>query len=361
MKALLDKETLAARFREIGILPGSSLMVQSSLSSLGLVDGGAAAVVDALVSAVGAEGTVIMPAFRDAIRSDSYRIKDCDDCSGKRFCESKEPGTTGIISETLRSRPDALRSCHPTSSWAGVGKNAGKLLEGHRFSKTPCGGGSPFFPLMEQDGYVLLLGVGINSFTFMHSPEDVFGLPYLSAYDSPRRHATYTTSGKRIQYQYPLLFEAALRETGIARVFRIGAGFSILMKAREIGSFLVRAMTDDPWCFILRPRGESYDPFEDACLKTLGMVKAWKADPDRSAWRKLLEQSRKNIEPPGFKPCENPRTDCPAYDGVRNQDHRCLANDPPPWEKFQSDPGRNIGVATCDQCPWPSKNRLTGE
>jgi len=356
MKSLFIKEKLMEKFNEAGIHKGASVMVQSSLSSLGVVEGGAQTVVDALLEVVGEDGTIIMPAFRDAIRSESYSIKDCENCKGKRFCESKESGTTGIISETLRTWPGSLRSCHPTHSWAGVGRNAETLLEGHRFSPTPCGKGSPFFPLMELDGIVLLLGVGIGSFTFMHAPEDVLGLPYLSAYDRQRRHATYTTSGTRIQYRYPLILEAALREANIASVFRIGASNSILMKAREIGSFMWQAVADNPWCFILRPKGSVYDPFEDMCLKAVRMVKAWVANPDRSGWIKLLEQSRKDIIPPEFIPCENPRTDCPVYAGVKDGYHRCMANDPAPWEKFQADPSMSIGVATCNACPWPPEN-----
>jgi len=356
MKALLDKVKLKEKFSEIGIHQGVSLMVQSSLSSLGIVDGGATAVVEALLESAGEEGTVVMPAFRSAIRSESYSIKDCENCKGKRFCESKEPGTTGLITETMRLYPGVLRSCHPTCSWIGTGKYAEKLLEEHGFSPTPCGKGSPFFPLMELNGIILLLGVGINSFTFFHAVEDALGLPYLSAYDRPHRHATYTTSGRRIQYQYPQLLETALREANIIKAFRIGVGNLILMRARDIGSFMWQAAADNPWCFILRPRGADYSPFEDACIKTARMVKTWKTNPDGNAWEKLLIQSRKDINPPEFKPCDNPRTDCPAYGGMKDGYHRCAANDPPPWEKFIGYPPQNAGVATCHQCSWPIEN-----
>ena len=52
---------------------------------------------------------------------------------------------------------------------------------------------------MERDGLILLLGVGLNAFMDLHAVEDALNVPYLSAIDAAHRHATYTTSGKRIR------------------------------------------------------------------------------------------------------------------------------------------------------------------
>ena len=143
---------------------------------------------------------------------------------------------------------------------------------------------------MECDGTVLLLGVGIEAFTNVHAVEDARNVPYLSAYDSERRHATYTTSGRRLQYVYPSLLQAALRETGMLTSRKIGAGMSHVMNARALGSFLWLVTEDDPWCLVLRPRGDRYEPFQDACAKVARMVSVWEAARDREAWRSLLER-----------------------------------------------------------------------
>jgi aminoglycoside 3-N-acetyltransferase len=358
MRGLLNKEKIVASFENLGIKKGDHLMVHASLSLLGVVEGGARTVVEAMLEAVGSEGTVIMPSFRSAIRSEEYGIKECENCDGKELCTSNERATTGAVSESLRTYPGAVRSCHPTSPWSGFGGQAKELLGRHRESPTQCGKGSPFFQLMRLNGKVLLLGVGVNGFTNIHSVEDARGLPYVSAYDTERRHATYTTSGRRIQYQYPMLLDAALKESGIVVKGRVGSGLATVIKSRDVGSFLWQAVEDNPWCLIVRPNGKEYYPFGDACFKVSQMVKAWKNNPDKEAWKKLLEKSEEDIIPPKFEPCQNPRKDCPAYAGFSEGYHRCKANDPAPWEKFSGYPPENYGIATCNQCPWTEDNSL---
>ena len=50
-------ETLVNDFKNIGIKAGDVLVVHSSLKSMGNVDGGAETVIDAVLDAVGEEGT----------------------------------------------------------------------------------------------------------------------------------------------------------------------------------------------------------------------------------------------------------------------------------------------------------------
>ena len=337
---------------QLDLKPTCHLMVHVSLSALGMVEGGADTVVAALRRVVGAEGAVILPSFRDAIRSDYYALRECEGTCPQRFCPSQERGYTGAIGEAVREQPDAVRSCHPTHSWVGVGREATYLLEGHCHSLTPCGTDSPFFRLMQRDGHILLLGVGVKSATNIHAVEDARNLPYLAAVDPDRRHATYTTSGRRIQYLYPQLLDAALREAGLLRTGRVGASSSHVISARDLGSFLWVVTEDDPWCLVVRPRGNEYDPFADACLKTAAMARAWRRHPDCKAWRALLEASGPPRNPVAFKPATHPQLECPAYAGMKRAHHRCAANDLPPWEKFTDYPRGEPGVATCGQCNW---------
>ena len=357
IRGMVDKAALVGALERLGLSPPCHLMVHASLSALGVVEGGPETVVSALREVTGPEGAVIIPSFRGAIRSEQYALTQCQTCHPQDLCPSREEGTTGVIGETVRQQPDSLRSCHPTHSWVGVGGDARFLLAGHRYSQTPCGKDSPFFRLMERDGKLLLLGVSVNAVTNIHAVEDARNVPYLSAIDPANRHATYTTSGRRMQYVYPELLNAVLREAGLLHKGRVGVGDSYVISARELGAFLWVVTEDDPWCLVLRPRGDNYDPFQDACLKAARMAEVWKANPNRDAWRDLLAASAIQQEPVAFQPAEAPATDCPAYRGVIRGYHRCAANDIPPWERFEDYPLFEPGVATCDQCNWPESSR----
>ncbi|WP_049661293.1 AAC(3) family N-acetyltransferase, partial [Kitasatospora sp. MY 5-36] len=59
----LTTADLVEGWRRVGVREGMALIVHSSLSSLGRVEGGAAAVVAGLREAVGPGGTVAVPAF----------------------------------------------------------------------------------------------------------------------------------------------------------------------------------------------------------------------------------------------------------------------------------------------------------
>ncbi|MAE64522.1 MAG: hypothetical protein CMJ18_09660 [Phycisphaeraceae bacterium] len=348
----VTKPDIVTGLAGLGIAPAAHIMVHASLSKFGHVDGGAATVVEALREAAGPGGAVVVPSFRDAIRSDSYTLRECREQCPQALCPSRERGYTGAVGETVRALDDAIRSCHPTHSWVGIGGGAEELLSGHRESPTPCGRESPFVRLMQQDGFLLLLGVNVRALTNVHVVEDARNVPYLSAIDPPHRHATYTTSGRRIQYRYDEQLQDALDRAGIVRTSRIGDATCHAIRARDFGSFLWVITEDDPWSLVLRPSEDAWDPDEDARRKIGRMVEVWTASPDRDAWQRLVAASQRQPAPNRFEPATDVRTDCPAYRGVVRDHHRCAANDIPPWESFSDYPVDEPGVATCGQCNW---------
>jgi aminoglycoside N3'-acetyltransferase len=59
----INKDLLIFDLSRLGIKPGMSIFVHSSLSKLGNLQGGADTVVESLIEIVGREGTIIMPGF----------------------------------------------------------------------------------------------------------------------------------------------------------------------------------------------------------------------------------------------------------------------------------------------------------
>ena len=157
----LTKEILKEGFADLGIKPGTNLIVHSSLKSFGKVAGGADTVIDAICELITDEGTLVMPSFN---HGEPYRQGGICDILNT-------PTSNGIIPETFRKRDDVIRSIHPTHSFAAWGKNKEYYTEDHQ--KSGCFGvDSPLYRLMKNDGYCLLIGVGYEEGnTFHHCVE----------------------------------------------------------------------------------------------------------------------------------------------------------------------------------------------
>lgn len=157
----MDKQELIRSFREIGIEKGMTLEVHASLSSFGFVEGGADAVVDALMECVGEEGSIFMPALR---LSKELELTEEDKCMGitvkiKVLPENAPRTAMGLIADTFRSRPGVVtgEGVIRTSGW---GKHAEEARTG----------GLNY--AIYNGGKALLLGVDIYKLTAMHYMED---------------------------------------------------------------------------------------------------------------------------------------------------------------------------------------------
>src|SRR5690606_2437493 len=70
------QESLVQDLHHAGIAAGDAVIVHSSMRSLGPVEGGADAVIDALLAAVGARGTVLMPVFSNPSPSGEFVVAE---------------------------------------------------------------------------------------------------------------------------------------------------------------------------------------------------------------------------------------------------------------------------------------------
>lgn len=164
-----DRRRIASGLALAGIRSGAMILVHSSLRSLGHVMGGAGTVVQALLDAVGPEGTLLMPAL-------SY---DAVTPASPRFDARWTPSNVGAIPERFRTTAGVRRSHHPTHSVCGMGRHAGDLLGGHEKDRTPCGPRSPYRLLAERGGLIVFLGCGLLPNTSMHGVEELVEPPYL--------------------------------------------------------------------------------------------------------------------------------------------------------------------------------------
>lgn len=107
-------------------------------------------------------GTIVLPTMSWRFVNDQNPI----------FKQTETPCNTGILAEKFRVNYASHRSLHPTHSAAALGKQAEYLTNSHQQSVTPCDAQSPYRKMLKDKSYIIMLGVGIDCCTLIHSAEE---------------------------------------------------------------------------------------------------------------------------------------------------------------------------------------------
>ncbi len=221
-------EQLTADLLELGLVPGSDVVVHSSLSAIGPVRGGAETVIDALLAALGPAGTLLMPSFHHF--------------AAQVYNPLTTPTLNGAIADAFWRRDDVLRSDHPSHAVAAVGPRAAAYLRDHARHGVWTAA-SPLGRLVHSGGYVLSLGVDHTRSTVYHIAEMSLGAGCLDAFGS--RDDVVGEDGQVIPVPSlawragqcpvpPALLDQTLRERGVQRHGRVGQADATLVPAMEI-------------------------------------------------------------------------------------------------------------------------------
>jgi aminoglycoside 3-N-acetyltransferase len=179
-----EPNTVNSIYRDLtglGIVNGDILLVHSSLSSLGWVCGGAQSVITALLSAVGDEGTLVMPAhsgdwsdpaeWRNPPVPDEWIHIIYENMPAYRPEITPTRGM-GRIAELFRIFPETVRSNNPLLSFCANGRLSIHITDNHPLTPQ-LGIDSPLGKLYGLKAKVLLLGVGYDSCTSFHLAESL--------------------------------------------------------------------------------------------------------------------------------------------------------------------------------------------
>lgn len=232
--ATVTRKELVEAIRSLGVKPGELMLVHSSLSSFGRVEGGAVEVAQALVDSISPDGTVFVPTF-------NYGTEV--------YSPAETRSMTGAITEAFRKLPDAQRSLQPTHPVAAIGKEARAILDGHE-RVDPFGPGSPLWRLYERDAWVLLMGCDHRSSSMIHVAEEVAELPYLHRTRTAKaRHGEgvieYTVRRPGCSHGFNRV-DDFLREAGAIREGGAGNSRLMLMSASDLVDAALSLLVSDP-------------------------------------------------------------------------------------------------------------------
>lgn len=236
----LSEDKIVNALRAQGINSVSHLMVHVSLFKMGYVKGGAQSVVNALKKTVGTNGYLMMPAYSTSGRTYDY-IK-----INRSFDIKKTPTKLGAVPELFRISGGVYRTPHPTHSVSIWGKKAQQLAKDDRLIMDPFWNHAYEF-MLDNDAYVLLIGVNFESMSIMRMLDDIdptSGLnPYLDElftfcvldYDGKLRTVTSKVHDPAISKRRSnsLLYPIMDRQ-GLIKTFKLGSARCILVKMNDV-------------------------------------------------------------------------------------------------------------------------------
>lgn len=165
----------------LGIL-GKHVVVHSSLSSFGKLEGGCSALISILIESL---DTVMMPAFCFSSNAqppadDRLELNGTDYTYYENWNRPPTPfdlssmgvdERMGVVARQFAKLPETRRSEHAWHSWAANGNLSKYLVENHSWDTTNL----PIERLAKKEGYLLLIGVSLTSCTAVHVAEERAG------------------------------------------------------------------------------------------------------------------------------------------------------------------------------------------
>lgn len=233
-------DELVNQLRDLGVTPGGVLLVHTSFSKVGPVEGGPRGLIAALQAVLGPDGTLVMPTMSD---DDEHPFEAAaTPCAGM-----------GIVADTFWRLPGVLRSDNP-HGFAAAGPQAAYMTSPHPLD-VPHGLESPPGRVHVLDGQVLLLGVGHDADTTIHVAENLAGVRYRL----PKYLMVRDAQGRPSRYDYAeidhccenfALMDEWLAEGARQRRGTVGYGMARLARSRDIVEVATSRLSADETVFL---------------------------------------------------------------------------------------------------------------
>lgn len=162
---MITKAQILKQLEKFSEAKGRIVTVHTSLKAIGKIEGGGEALLDALIEYFADNGGLLcIPTH--TWNSDVYDRRKSESC-------------IGVLPRLAAAHPDAVRTLHPTHSMAvfGVRKTVEEFVKNEETADTPANPKGCYGKIFNDDGYVLLIGVGQNKNTYLHCVEEMLNTP----------------------------------------------------------------------------------------------------------------------------------------------------------------------------------------
>ena len=161
---MLTKESV---LKQLGAFKsyGKPVIVHTSLKSIGEIQGGAEALLDALIEHFTKDGGIL------CVPSHTWKTLKLD--------LRKNESCIGTLPIIATKHPDGVRSLHPTHSMVVFGdkEKVLKFVENEKNVDSPTNPDGCYGNIFKNDGFILLIGVGQEKNTCIHCVEEMLGIP----------------------------------------------------------------------------------------------------------------------------------------------------------------------------------------
>lgn len=182
---IYNQDDIGIDFKKLGVEEGDTILIRASLGTVGRMDSKANTFIDALLSVVGKEGTIVSLAFTNSYFIRKANPSDAFDRNKKSYA--------GALPNAMLDYSNSFRSKHPTCSYVAIGKNAEFITSEHDENSPAY---EPIRKIIELKGKCILVGCVDNSpgFTTTHLAEQDLGMLKLNVF--PTLNTVYYRNDK---------------------------------------------------------------------------------------------------------------------------------------------------------------------
>ena len=170
IESMFTKNDIHAQLEKMCVKRSDTVLMHTSMKAIGEVEGGAEGFLDIMIDYFAEDGLFLVPTHTWARAIAKVPILPTLDMSSDYTC-------IGLIPSLAAVHPLGHRSLNATHSMAAFGKGAEAYIAGEVMVETATNPRGCYGRLYDVGGKVLLVGVGHNRNTYIHSVEERLNVP----------------------------------------------------------------------------------------------------------------------------------------------------------------------------------------